>query len=203
MALLQSSSNTKMNSDFTGYFEAGIEKVEDKSGQYDWADCWLDVHFKIKNSKYPQVHSIKGSYERNPDGTVSINRVVRQFNYLKDAIGFEGGINTEGDWEMANGEKIDNIESTLNNYISEMNGSDNPLLEPPHNYLIYVYREAPKKQGDKTYKRVLGKIVDNDNAGRSDLESYVTYMKQKGYLKEASENDTPSAPTQPQSDMPF
>jgi hypothetical protein len=183
MALLQTSNKGTKN-DFTGFIEAGIERVEDKSGQYDWADCWLDVHFKLKGSQYPQVHSIKGSFDKNPDGTID-------------------GINTEGGWEMEDGTVVDNIESTLNQFINNMNGSDNPLLEPPHDFLIYVYREAPKKAGDKSYKRVLGKIVSNNNSGRADLESYVTYMKQKGYLKEASENDTPSTPTQPKDDMPF
>lgn len=202
MALLQTSNKGTKN-DFTGFLEAGIERVEDKSGQYDWADCWLDVHFKLKGSQYPQVHSIKGSFDKNPDGTIEVNRVVRQFNYLREAIGFDGGINTEGGWEMEDGTVVDNIESTLNQFINNMNGSDNPLLEPPHDFLIYVYREAPKKAGDKSYKRVLGKIVSNNNSGRADLESYVTYMKQKGYLKEASENDTPSTPTQPKDDMPF
>jgi len=202
MALLQTSNKGTKN-DFTGFLEAVIERVEDKSGQYDWADCWLDVHFKLKGSQYPQVHSIKGSFDKNPDGTIEVNRVVRQFNYLREAIGFDGGINTEGGWEMEDGSVVDNIESTLNQFINTMNGSDNPLLEPPHDFLIYVYREAPKKAGDKSYKRVLGKIVSNNNSGRADLESYVTYMKQKGYLKEASENDTPSTPTQPKDDMPF
>ena len=57
MALLQTTTSSK-GGDFTGYFEAGDVKVEDKSGQYDWADCWIDVHFNIKGSQFPQIHSI-------------------------------------------------------------------------------------------------------------------------------------------------
>lgn len=207
MALLQTSTSST-NNDFTGYFEAGIIKFEDKSGQFDWADVWLDVHFNIKGSQYPQIHSIKGSFDKEPDGTVKINKMVRQFNYLKDAIGFTGGINTEGKWESADGEPITNIVDALTKHISTVNGTDNPMLEPPLNFYIYVYKEAPKKPGDKIYKRVLGKICSNDAKGKADLQSYVTYMQQKQYIKEASDSDVANVPTTQQNtstmdDMPF
>lgn len=195
MALLQTKTSSGAKNDFTGYFEAGIIKVEDKSGQFDWADVWLDVHFNIKGSQYPQIHSIKGSFDRNPDGTVEINKMVRQFNYFKDAIGFTGGINTEGNYETVDGEEIESITDTLNSFINEMNGSDNPMLEPPLNFYIYVYKEAPKKPGDKIYKRVLGKICSNDAKGKAELESYVTYMQQKKYIKEASDEDVAKSPS--------
>ena len=207
MALLQTSTSST-NNDFTGYFEAGIIKFEDKSGQFDWADVWLDVHFNIKGSQYPQIHSIKGSFDKEPDGTVKINKMVRQFNYLKDAIGFTGGINTEGKWESADGEPITDIVDALTKHISTVNGTDNPMLEPPLNFYIYVYKEAPKKPGDKIYKRVLGKICSNDAKGKADLQSYVTYMQQKQYIKEASDSDVANVPTTQQNtstmdDMPF
>ena len=206
MALLQTTTSSK-GGDFTGYFEAGVVKVEDKSGQYDWADCWIDVHFNIKGSQFPQIHSIKGSFDRSPDGTLEINKVIRHFNYFKDAIGFKGGINTEGLWETIDGDSITNIEDALNDHIKTLNGSDNPMLEPPHHFYIYIYREAPKKQGDKAYKRVLGKIATNDNKGKEDLKSYVAYMNQKGYLKEASAEDVakskPTSQSTTNDDMPF
>tara|TARA_X000001382_G_scaffold512_1_gene685 strand:+ start:196 stop:819 length:624 start_codon:yes stop_codon:yes gene_type:complete len=207
MALLTTTTSSVKN-DFTGYFEAGIIKVESKEGQYDWADVWLDVHFNIKGSQYPQIHSIKGSFDKEPDGTVKVNKMVRQFNYLKDAIGFTGGINTEGKWESATGEEITSIEDTLNAHITATNGSDNPMLEPPLSYYIYVYKEAPKKPGDKIYKRVLGKVTTNDAKGKQDLTSYVTYMQQKGYLKEASDTDVAKSPSTTTTnstldDMPF
>tara|TARA_R100001530_G_scaffold27131_3_gene21682 strand:+ start:6051 stop:6674 length:624 start_codon:yes stop_codon:yes gene_type:complete len=194
MALLQTTTSSAKN-DFTGYFEAGIIKVEDKSGQFDWADVWLDVHFNLKGSQYPQIHSIKGSFDKEADGTVQINKMVRQFNYLKDAIGFTGGINTEGQWENVDGERIVSIMDTLNSHINTMNGSDNPMLEPPLDFYIYIYKEAPKKAGDKIYKRVLGKICTNDAKGKAELESYVTYMQQKAYIKEASDEDVAKSPS--------
>jgi hypothetical protein len=208
MALLQTSTLGTTNTDFTGYFEAGMVKFEDKSGNFDWADVWLDVHFNIKGSQYPQIHSIKGSFDKEVDGTVKINKMVRQFNYLKDAIGFTGGINTEGKWESEDGKEITSIVDALTAHINQMNGTDNPMLEPPLNFYIYVYKEAPKKPGDKIYKRVLGKICSNDAKGKSDLASYVTYMQQKGYLKEASSEDVAKVPTTQQSnstmdEMPF
>tara|TARA_R100000458_G_C8276117_1_gene251325 strand:- start:107 stop:748 length:642 start_codon:yes stop_codon:yes gene_type:complete len=194
MALLQTKTSSVKN-DFTGYFEAGIIKVEDRSDQYDWADVWIDVHFNLKGSQYPQVHSIKGSFDKEADGTVKVNKMVRQFNYFKDAIGYEGGINTMGTWEDEEGGVIDNIETSLNNHINNMNGSDNPMLEPPFDFYIYLYKEAPKKAGAKVYKRVLGKICSNDAKGKAELTSYVTYMQQKQYIKEASDEDVANTTT--------
>ncbi len=206
MALLQTKTSSVKN-DFTGYFEAGIIKVESREGQYDWADVWIDVHFNLKGSQYPQVHSIKGSFDKESDGTISINKMVRQFNYFKDAIGFTGGINTDGEWEDEGGEIIKDIESELNKHINNMNGTDNPMLEPPFDFYIYLYKEAPKKPGGKIYKRVLGKICSNDAKGKAELTSYVTYMQQKAYLKEASDedvaNNTSTTGTASGDELPF
>jgi len=194
MALLKTKTSST-NNDFTGYFEAGVMKVEDKSDQFDWADIWVDVHFTLKGSKYPQVHAIKGSFEREADGSIQANKMIRHFNYFKDAIGFTGGINTEGEWENEDGTAITSITGALNAHINTMNGSDNPMLEAPLRFYIYIYREAPKKSGDKIYKRVLGKICTNDAKGKAELSSYVTYMQQKGFLKEASSTDVAKSPS--------
>jgi len=194
MALL-STKTSSSNNDFTGYFEAGVMKVEDKSDQYDWADIWVDVHFTLKGSQFPQVHAIKGSFDKEADGTIQANKMVRHFNYFKDAIGFSGGINTEGEWETEDGQPIDDICDALNRHINTMNGSDNPMLEAPLNFYIYLFREAPKKSGDRVYKRVLGKICSNDAKGKAELQSYVTYMQQKGFIKEASAEDVAKGPS--------
>jgi len=190
MTLLKTT--TTSDSNFLGYFEAGIVDVTDRSDEFEWADAFLDVTFNLKGSQFPQIHSIKGSFDKASDGTLEINRVVRHLNYFFDAIGFNGGLNTMGTWENRDGTLIANIENQLNDHINEMNGSSNPLIDPPFNHYIYLYKEPPKEVNGKSYKRVLAKITSNDNKGHKELESYVEFMKSKGYLKEADNSSIPS-----------
>ena len=191
MTLLKTTTSTS-KSDFLGFFEAGIVDVTDRSDEFEWADAFLDVTFNLKGSQFPQIHSIKGSFDKEADGSLEVNRVVRHLNYFFDAIGFTGGLNTMGTWENADGTLIASIEEHLNNHINELNGSSNPLIDPPFDHYIYLYREPPKEVNGKSYKRVLAKITSNDEAGHKELQSYVDFMKLKGYLKEADSNSTPS-----------
>ena len=186
MTLLKSQTSSS-RTDFLGFFEAGIVDVTDRSDEFEWADAFLDVTFHLKGSQFPQIHSIKGSFDKGPDGSLEINRVVRHLNYFFDAIAFTGGLNTVGTWENADGTLIPNIADTLNDHIAHINGSANPLIDPPFNHYIYLYKEPPKEPNGKSYKRVLAKITSNDDAGHKELSSYVDFMKSKGYLKEAGD----------------
>ena len=49
--------------------------------------------------------------------------------------------------------------------------------------------EKPKEKGGKVYTRVFHKIQHNDDKGRLQLESDVKWFKNKGFLKEATEED--------------
>ena len=105
MALLKSKKSSG-GGDFTGYFEAGLVDIGDRSSEFEWADMFLEVTFKLKGSDYPQLHQIKGSFEKESDGTVKITSVVRHLNYLLDVMEFSGGLNTEGMWEDEEGYDI-------------------------------------------------------------------------------------------------
>ena len=48
---------------------------------------------------------------------------------------------------------------------------------------IYVYRELAKN--GNAYTRVHNKILKAGNGSEKELESYINFMKTKGYLKEA------------------
>ena len=81
MTLLKSQTSSS-RTDFLGFFEAGIVDVTDRSDEFEWADAFLDVTFHLKGSQFPQIHSIKGSFDKGPDGSLEINRVVRHLNYF-------------------------------------------------------------------------------------------------------------------------
>lgn len=183
MALVRpkSSSGDKVN--FYGVCEIALLNVTDKSDQFGWADIYLDVEIKQKGSDYTKSLRICGSFEKDPDGTVSGGSVLnRLYNFL-DCIGCKAGINAKGGWEQEDGQAIDNIAQFLTQGYC---GSSEPTSFP---YLAYVYKEKPKKQGDKIYARVHHKIYPNEEANIKKLLDDVNWLKTRGYLKEASPED--------------
>ena len=50
--------------------------------------------------------------------------------------------------------------------------------------MTYIYKEADKKNPSKHWTRVHNKIVINNPNGRKELESYITFMKNKNFLRE-------------------
>ena len=70
-----------------------------------------------------------------------------------------------------------------------------PGTDPDFNFIAYVYKEKPKEKGGKVYTRVFHRIQNNDDKGRLQLESDVKWFKNKGFLKEATEEET-STPKQ-------
>ena len=56
--------NTGTNK-FSGVCEVGIVNFTDKSGDYDWADVYIEIEFALKDSKYTRSMQInvKGEWE--------------------------------------------------------------------------------------------------------------------------------------------
>lgn len=177
---------TQPSGAWLGFQDAQIVDFEDKSEQYDWADVFIQVTFKIPTSQYPVNYHLKGSYERNNDGTIKETSLLKRIYYLFDAIGCTGGPDKEGKWVDEDDKPIENISNYLNKYLTPnaLNGNDTP-------YYIYVYKERGKD--GKNYTRVATKIVKNESRQRKDLESWIAFMKGKGYLKEVTETSNTSA----------
>ena len=89
-------------------------------------------------------------------------------------------LNAKGGWEQEDGQAIDDVATFLS---KEYCGSSEPTSFP---YLAYVYKEKPKKLGDKVYARVHHKIYPNEEANTKKLLDDVNWLKSRGYLKEAS-----------------
>ena len=180
MSLIRPKSSNGDKSNFYGVCEIALLNVTDKSDQIDWADIYLDVEIKQKGSDYTKSFRICGSFEKDPDGTVSGGSVLnRLYNFL-DCIGCKAGINAKGEWEQEDGKTIDNIAKFLSEGYC---GSSEPTSFP---YIAYVYKEKPKKLGDKVYARVHHKIYLNEEANTQKLLDDVNWLKSRGYLKEAS-----------------
>ena len=174
-----------------GFKETAVVGFNDKTEQFDWADVYLEVEFLVKDSKYPQRHSIAGSFDKEANGTIKSCSLLNRLYYLFDAIGFEGGPNTQGEFEDQNetligtGSTADLVEYLNKNY-RPTKGNENL------NLYVYIYEEAPKKPGAKSYTRVAYKIAKNNDKGRKDLEDYIVFMKSKKYIKEVDESSPSS-----------
>tara|TARA_X000001382_G_scaffold35984_1_gene23640 strand:- start:9073 stop:9672 length:600 start_codon:yes stop_codon:yes gene_type:complete len=194
MAIFKPEMKSGSYSNFTGICEFGILEFKNRSGEFDWADLFIEVSVKQKGSDFDRPLAIKGSFDKVGGKITGGNGLTRLYHFF-DQIGCDAGINVDGGWETANGEEIKDIEKYLNDNFVVGNGTDTPDL----NYLGYFYKEQPKVPGGKAYTRVLSKVYKNATENKAKLEDDVQWMKSKGYLKEFVEGDTASQPTMDQS----
>ena len=172
------------SSNFYGICEISINEFKDRSSEFDWADIFIDVIVNQKGSEYTRNLKIAGSLDKNPDGTISGGSVLKRMYVFFDAIGCKAGLNVKGEWETENGEPIDDISEYLNKNFVEVTIPDAGLS---YDYLAYIYKEKPKKEGDRAWTRVYHKIYKNQEANVSKLQDDVNWLKGKGVIKEATE----------------
>lgn len=172
---------------FTGIKEASLasivdksdEKLDDGSKKYKWADIYLDVEWKIKDSQYTNKMQIAGSFDRDDGGNITGGSVVNRLYHFFDTIGYDGGINIKGEWEDKDGNKIDDISQALSSFI------DNDPIEANYDYLIYIYKEQPKPGQDKAWTRVANNAIFKNQPGMQEkLQDKVNFLKSKNIIKE-------------------
>ena len=166
-------------SSFGGFMEGQIVDFNDRSDEFDWADIFIDVTFRVPSSQYPVIYSLKGTYDKEDNGNIKSCSLLNRIYYLFDAIGFTGGPNVKGEWEDSDG----NIIPKLDDYLSKNHIKDDALTSEVNPYHIFVYKEWIADKG-KAYTRVCPKIVMNTTKGIADLKSYVAFLRQKNILKE-------------------
>ena len=169
-----------------GYQSVAITDVVDRSADYDKMDMFLEIYFKNENSEYPYKYSLLGSFERDEQGNVKgESSLLKKVLYFVDALGWNGGVNTKGEWVDENDKAIEDIAAYLNLNFTSANYGMNPL-DDDHKYFIYVYKKYNEK-AKKAYTTVLPKIGTNES--KEDLESYVGWMKTNKYLVEHIEGN--------------
>ena len=173
---------TKSGANFTGVCEFGILEFTDKSGLFDWADIFIEVKVKQKDSDYDRTLQIKGSLEKE-DGKITGGSVLKRMYHFFEQIGCGAGVNVKGEWEDEKGDKIDDIAKYLNKNFLPSNGT----YEPNMDYLGYFYKEQPKTPGGTAYVRVFTKVYKNKEDNKPKLKSDIDWMKSKGYLKEVTD----------------
>ena len=58
-------------------------------------------------------------------------------------------------------------------------------LDPKMEYYCYVYKEPSKKDPSTSYTTVYPRITTNTEGGRTELESFIQFLKSKNLIKEA------------------
>jgi len=175
---------TSTTSGFSGVCECNIVKIVDKSDMFDWADIYLEVQLLQNGSKYTRSANILGEVEKDAKGIITGGSVIKRMYTFFAAIGCDAGINVQGEWEDADGNKIDDIAEYLNKYTTKWDGDS---LGSDGKYLAYFYKQQPKKPGDKAYGRAHYKLYPVGNGNEAKLQSDIDWMKSKGYIKEATE----------------
>ncbi len=171
-------------SSFYGICEIALNNFEDKSSQFDWADIFINVTINQKGSEYTRDIKIAGSLERDGGGNITGGSVLKRMYVFFDAIGCKAGLNVKGEWEDAEGKPIEDIASYLNTNFAQVAMPDAGL---DYNYLAYIYKEQPKKDGDKAWTRTYHKIYQNSDANKAKLDDDIKWLKGKGVIKEATD----------------
>ena len=192
MAIFRPQGSSSSGSNFYGMCNIAILNFEEKSSEYKWADIYLDIEIKQEGSDYTKQLRIAGDLERDTNGKISGGSILKRMYNFFDIIGEKAGLTVDGKWETEDGEEIHDIAKYLN---QKHSANIMPGTDPDFNFIAYVYKEKPKEKGGKVYTRVFHRIQNNDDKGRLQLESDVKWFKNKGFLKEATEEET-STPKQ-------
>ena len=183
----EAESSSRGPAKWLGFQAVALTDFINKSENYDNLDVYLEVHFQNESSQYPYKYNLLGKFERDADGRVSgENSLLKRILYLTDAIGWNGGVNAKGEWVDEDDKVLeDDVAQLLNaNYTQANYGASN--FDTP--LYIYVYKKWSEKN-QKAYPTVCPKIVQNDEAGRADLEDYIKYMKANKYIVEHEETE--------------
>ena len=171
-------------SSFYGICEIAISGFEDKSSQFDWADIFINITVNQKGSEYTRDIKIAGSLEKDGAGNITGGSVLKRMYVFFDAIGCKAGLNVKGEWEDADGKPIKDIAEYLDRNFTQVQIPDGGL---DYNYLAYIYKEKPKKDGDKAWTRTYHKIYPNSETNKAKLEDDIKWLKGKGVIKEATD----------------
>ncbi len=175
MALMRSEIKTG-GGDWLGIKKGTLKEVRDESAKYDWADVYLVVEFEVEGSQYTRPLKIAGSWEKNADGTIQDCTLLKRMTFFFDAIGFQGGVNQHGEWCDENEQKIDDICSFLETQYAGTACT------------VYVFKELSKN--GKAYTKIHNKVLAHGNGSEKELESYIEFLRTKGFIKEAPADHT-------------
>ena len=106
MAIVRPKTSTGGGNKYYGICEANIIGYTDKSTNFHWADIFIEVEIKQKDSDYTKKLQIAGSLDRDSDGKVSGGSVLNRMYKFFDVIDCKVGVNLEGNFEDEDGTPV-------------------------------------------------------------------------------------------------
>ena len=173
MAIMRAEIKSGGGGDWLGIKTGKIVNITDDSNKWSWADVYLNVEFEVEGSQYPRVMKIAGSFDKEADGKIKDCTLLKRITFFLDALGEQGGVNQDGKWETEEGQPISNICDHLNKYCGV-------------NLTIFIFKELSKN--GQAYTRVHNKVLPVSAGSEKELESYIEFLRSKGFLKEAPED---------------
>lgn len=176
---------------FTGILPIALMEFKDRTHEFAWADIFISCEVAVENNEYSRFIEIAGELEKDASGNITGGAVLNRLYKFFEQIGFKGGLTAAGTWEDENENAIDDIAA----YLNERFQTGNPI-DKEYKYVSYVYRAKPKEKGGKVWTRTLPRIYPNNDHGHKEMEGFVKWMRNNGYLKEATEEDLSSKPSE-------
>tara|TARA_R110002020_G_scaffold25443_4_gene82827 strand:- start:1440 stop:2024 length:585 start_codon:yes stop_codon:yes gene_type:complete len=167
-------------SGFLGPIEVGIIGFTNRSGEYDWADIFIEVELSVKNSEYSNKMSILGRLDKDSNGQILGGSVLKRMYNMFDAIQCPAGLNLDGKFEDEEGNSIEDIGEYLNKSYTTKG----------EQYTVYAYKKKPKP-GKKVYTEIYPRLYPLGQGAVDQCLKDVAWLKSKGVIKEADESDMP------------
>ena len=176
-------------SGFLGPIEVGVIGFADRSGEYEWADVFIEIELSVKNSDYSSKMSILGRLDKDSNGDIVGGSVLNRLYKMFDTFGCTAGLSVKGKWEDEDGKVLDNI----GNYLEER------FTTKGEQYIVYAYKKKPKP-GKKVYTEIYPRFYALTEAAKLECLKDVKWLKSKGVIKEADESDMPQQNDTPLAD---
>ena len=165
---------------FFGICEINILSYKDRSNEFDWADVFIEVELSVKDSDFSNRLTILGRLDKDANGDITGGSVLKRMYNMFDMFGCKAGLNIKGVFEDEHGNIIDD----MGQYLTERYTTQNL------DYIAYAYKKKPK-EGKKVYTEMYPKFWPNTNEGKAQCDKDITWLKEKGIIKEADASDMP------------
>ncbi len=179
---------------FYGFKPCKIVSVKEVESSSWNPDINIEFEMAIEGSQYTKGYRLAGIFDRDSEGNIMSCAFLNRIYNIVDTLDMNIGVNRNGEWVDFEDNKIDNIVEVFSAAAEKAN-QEFPLY-------CFLYKAPPNAGYNKPLTKFANRIMKNAPKGRSDLESFVKFMKANGHIKEYVETDTDHS-TEETEETPF